>query len=246
MAVEALKGIGLASNEAKVYVTLLQLGSAPVGRITEESGVHRRNVYDALERLMKRGLVGHVTKRGSKHFQAASPTRLLDLLTSKRFMLDEQEKQLRKLLPNMEKMHDTREKEDVSIFWGKEGIVTILNDVIGTGKENLVLGAFVPKKLVPVIRHYHTRRGKAKVPLKMIFNRSDVERGKELSRKPFTEVRYLPRAYESPVTINIYGNKVGLLVWSEHKPMGILMKNNNVCNGFREFFNLLWDVAEKN
>lgn len=244
MAVEALKGIGLASNEAKVYVTLLELGSAPVGKITQESGVHRRNVYDALERLMKRGLVGHVTKGRSKHFQAASPARLLDILSSKRFILDEQEQRLKSLLPNMERMHDTREKEDVSIFWGKEGVITILNDIIATGKENMVLGAFVPKKLLPVIEHYHKRRARAKVPLRMIFNKSDIERGKRLGEKPFTRVRFLPKAYESPVTINIYGDKVGLLVWSESKPMGILMKNGSVCNGFREFFNLLWSVAE--
>ncbi|MEE9406193.1 MAG: helix-turn-helix domain-containing protein [Candidatus Aenigmarchaeota archaeon] len=244
MAVEALKGIGLAGNEAKVYVTLLSLGSAPVGKITQESGVHRRNVYDALERLMKRGLVGHVTKKRAKYFQAANPSRLLDILSSKRFMLDEQEKKLKALLPNMEKMHDTRKKEDVSIFWGREGVVTILNDIIKTGKENLVLGAFVPKNLLAVIKHYHTRRIRAKVPLRMIFNKSDLERGKKLAEKPYTKVRFMPKAYESPITINIYEDKVGLLIWSEHKPMGILMKNNNVGIGFREFFNMLWSVAE--
>jgi len=47
---KVLEELGLAKNEAKVYLNLLRLGSASVGKSTAESGVHRRNVYDSLER----------------------------------------------------------------------------------------------------------------------------------------------------------------------------------------------------
>jgi sugar-specific transcriptional regulator TrmB len=243
MNTKVLEGMGLARNEVKVYTTLLRLGSASVGKITKDSGVHRRNVYDALERLSKKGLAGHITRNRVKFFQAASPHRLMDILMAQRLMLNEQEKRVKNILPELDKIHASRAKEDVSIFWGKVGIVTILEDIIKTGKENLVLGAYVPKKLLPVIESYHRKRQRAKVPLKMIFNKADKARAARLARKPYTEVRLMPRAYMSPITINIYGDKVGLLIWSEERPMGILMKNNNVYVGFREFFNMLWDTA---
>ena len=243
MNVKVLEDMGLAQNEVKVYTTLLRLGSASVGKITKESGVHRRNVYDALERLSKKGLVGNINRNRVKFFQAASPHRLMDIFMAQRLMLNEQEKRLKRILPELDKIHSSREKEDVSIFWGKVGIVTILEDILKTGKENLVLGAYVPKKLLPVIENYHRKRKRLKIPLKMIFNKADKKRAAKLSKKPHTEVRFLPKAYNSPVTINIYGDKVGLLIWSEEKPMGVLMKNNNVYIGFKEFFNMLWDSA---
>ncbi len=243
MKTKVLEDLGLARNEVKVYLTLLRLGSVSVGKITRESGVHRRNVYDALERLSKKGLVGSITRNRVKYFEAASPHRLMDILMSQRLMLNEQEKRLKSIIPDLDCVHISREKEDVSIFWGKAGIRTILEDIVKTGKENCVLGAYVPPKLLSVIENYHRRRIRAKVQLKMIFNRTDKERGRKLSRRPYTEVRYMPKAYQSPITINIYGDKVGLLVWSEENPLGILMKNNNIYVGFREFFNMLWSVT---
>jgi sugar-specific transcriptional regulator TrmB len=242
---EVLEELGLSKNEAKVYLALLGIGSASVGKITKESGVHRRNVYDALERLMKRGLVGDVTKSKVKYFEVANPNRLLDILNKEKESMKKKENGIKSILPELLMLCDTKKQDEyVNVYKGREGIVTILEDVLKTGRENLVLGARVPKELLPVIERYHKQRLKLKVPLKMLFNKADRKRGMRLSKEPNTEVRFLPNAYDSPITANIYGSKVGLLIWSEKNPMGILIQNHNVYVGFKEFFKLIWNVAE--
>lgn len=57
MFTETLQQLGLAKNEARIYQTLLQRGEMAVGEIANKSGVHRRNVYDSLNRLVEKGLV---------------------------------------------------------------------------------------------------------------------------------------------------------------------------------------------
>ena len=46
-----LKEFNLTDNEVKIYLTLLDLGSALAGEITTKTGIHRRNVYDSIDDL---------------------------------------------------------------------------------------------------------------------------------------------------------------------------------------------------
>jgi sugar-specific transcriptional regulator TrmB len=49
-------GLGLTSNQAKVYQTLLRIGSATVIEIAKSSSVRREDVYKVLPALEKMGL----------------------------------------------------------------------------------------------------------------------------------------------------------------------------------------------
>ena len=55
--VEMLRDFGLTTNQAKVYLALVRLGYASVGRIAKESMVRREDVYRILPKLQKMGLV---------------------------------------------------------------------------------------------------------------------------------------------------------------------------------------------
>ena len=59
---DVLEEIGLSKNEAKIYLTLLRLGNVTATDIIKESGVHRSNVYDVLDSLVKKGCVAYIQK----------------------------------------------------------------------------------------------------------------------------------------------------------------------------------------
>ena len=61
-----LSELGLTENESTVYEMLLRDGPSLAGKITQKTGIHRRNVYDCLERLNKKGLVGFVKENNRK------------------------------------------------------------------------------------------------------------------------------------------------------------------------------------
>jgi len=53
--------LGLTSGEARIYLSLLKLGSSKVGSIVKDSRVSYSKVYDVLEGLITKGLVSYVT-----------------------------------------------------------------------------------------------------------------------------------------------------------------------------------------
>ena len=63
---KVLEEIGFSKNEAKIYLVLLRLGMSPISEITEKTGIHRRNVYDSIERLAEKGLVGSIANENKK------------------------------------------------------------------------------------------------------------------------------------------------------------------------------------
>src|SRR3989338_2255413 len=126
---------GLTIMEEKVYLTLLDLGPSLAGLITRKSGIHRRSVYDALERLIQKGLVGYIVKNNRKYFEATDPQRLLDLVKEKEAAVEE-------LLPQLQaKYHKTAEKAETLFYKGKNGLKSVFEDQLATAKEILILGA---------------------------------------------------------------------------------------------------------
>lgn len=223
---------GLTRNEAKVYLTLLEHGSLLAGSIASRSGIHRRSVYDLLERLIEKGLVSYIVEQKRKKYEATNPARLLE-------MMKHAEEDVEKIMSVMqEKFIATKEKQETVFYKGKEGIKTILADQLETGKEILVLGA--SSQAQEIIKYYFHKyddiRVKKRIQIRMIFNQSPP------FKIPLATIRYLPN--NTKTAINMYGNKVAILLWEE-RPLGILINNKEIAESFRVYFEMLWGIARK-
>ena len=95
MNLDILQELGLSITESKVYLALLDLGSGLAGEITKKSQINRTNVYDALERLIEKGLVSYVVSANRKIFEPVNPERLKEIL-------EEKEENLKKILPELQ------------------------------------------------------------------------------------------------------------------------------------------------
>ncbi len=71
----ALRGFGLSSREAKLYLTLIVQGPQDARRVTEGSGLHRATGYRILARLLARGLA-RSDRRWPREYSAV-PLRVL-------------------------------------------------------------------------------------------------------------------------------------------------------------------------
>ena len=246
---EILEKLGLSKNEARVYLALLKLGSASVTDIAKSSGVHRVNTYDALERLMERGLVSAVVKINKKYFEAADPDRILDILKEKETIIEE----TKKILPELELDYKSAAKrQEVHHFKGREGLKSIFEDItttLGKGDEWLVFGSAGKGAIIlpNYLDNWEKRRAKAGIKLKMLFN--DTQQGRarlnELSKLKLTEVGLLPKGLTSPADIYIYKNKISINLWSEDMPLSILVENKEIADSFRSFFNWFWKIATR-
>ncbi len=234
-----LKELNLTEREAKIYLTLLELGSSLASRIAERAAVNRSLAYETLNSLITKGFVGYIIKENRKYFSAAEPGKLLDLL-------QEKERRLREILPKLESIKRPLEEETkVQIFKGREGFKTVMNDMI---KEPTVLYGigYTAKgpEIDPVFfAHWQRRRIRRKIKRKYVITPEIA--GKEAIRAALTEVRILPYEFRLPSSTIIYGNK-SLIFFPEEKGFtGIVIESKGITETNKKFFRVLWEKSKK-
>lgn len=225
--------IGLTKNEGKVYLALLELGPSLAGQISRKTGLHRRNIYDITERLIQKGVIGYIVKNNRRLFEPVSPKRLKEILDEKQQSLDE-------ILPHLNELYEqTKEKQETNFYKGSEGLKTIFQDQLES-KEILILGASNSAfEILPFyFKWYDLARRKKKIKVKIIANKQ--------FNKPIllSEIRYLPEKYTNPLAINIYRDKVAIILWKK-PPLAIVIKNEEIAESYKKYFELIWKSARK-
>ena len=232
-----LQEFGLTKVESKIWTTLLDLGPSLAGHITRKSGVHRRSVYDALERLIQKGLVGYIVKNNRRYFGVSNPDRLLELLKEK-------EDYVKNILPQLkEKYERTFEKSETLFFRGKNGLKTVFEDQLYVKKEMLILGASpLASEILKYYFHwFDKRRIEKKIKVKLLYNES----ARKERKIKLAEIKYLPVGYYNPTAINIYGDRVAIIHWSKENPFVILIRDKEIADGYKSYFNLMWQIAKE-
>lgn len=239
MEIGILQETGLSLTEAKVYLALLDIGSGLAGEITKKSELNRTNVYDALERLITKGLVSYVISANRKVFEPVTPIKLKEILKERENKLDSIMKELE------ERYKSSKTKEEATIFKGKKGIKSIFEDILKEKKELFVYGAENKfAELLPAYqKDWNRDRAKLRISLRIIYNEK-VKKIKIAEKLKLTEMRFLPKDYDFPSTILIYGNKVVTIAWSE-LPVGFMIKSPEVVKSNNNFFKILWKIAKK-
>ncbi len=241
---KVLTEAGLTEKEEEVYLALVTLGSSSATNIIQNTGLHRAVVYDLLERLIEKGLAGHVIQGRKKFFEATSPNRLIGILKEK-------EEKIQTILPHLLELSQFKEHLDVRIYKGKEGIKTVFEDILrAEPKEWLSIGSSGETyNLLPAFLDlFHKSRLKKKIVARglLLATSEAKKRGAALSEMPSTEIRYLPKSFVTPTVMNIYNNNLTLYSVTKDKiPLIILIENAQLVLSFKEYFEWLWKVAQK-
>jgi len=244
---ELLREIGLSLNESKIYESLLKIGEASVQEISLKSKVHRRNVYDSISKLIEKGLASEVFVKGEKNFKAINPRRLLEIIKEK-------EEKVNKALPEMQKKYESvEEKEEAYFHRGIEGFKNYLNDILKTKETVYFIGAKA-FWLDPRLQHFLTRfeRERKKLGIKFmhLFDYEVKEQKPEILKLVGKPYRFMPKQYSSPTAVDIFGDYVvtfvgvqpGLL---QEDSIQFVLKSRRLADGYRKFFNFMWDNCPK-
>jgi sugar-specific transcriptional regulator TrmB len=236
MSREELKQIGLCDKEAEIYLLLLRLEEALASEIAEKSRISRPHIYDTLAKLIEKGLASYVIKNNKKYFRPASPLKLLDYLKEK-------EDSIKDIIPNLLKLAEPGAKRPViEVFEGKEGIKTVLNDALKENKEWLSLGSTgkVTGILPYFIEKFHKQRIKQKMPLRVLFNDDPCgrKRAADFAEMPCTKIKFMEK--RGPATTYIYSDKVVIILWHKEKLVAIMIKDKEISNSFRSYFEDIW------
>ncbi len=241
-----LTRIGMTSNEIKVYLLLLEMGTVPAGEIIKKSELHRTCVYDVLERLLEKGLISYVVTSNVKYFEAIDPHQFLSYIDQKTDELEDYRKEIQTIIPELESRRKlSKGEQEATIFKGKRGIKSLFEDIIRQKKTLHVYGATGKfKELFPIYYfHFHNRRTRARINIKMIYIEGVRKHKRERELKLF-EARYIPDEHITPATTLIYGDKVIIIVWGD-QPVATQIRSEKVAQSYMVNFNLLWNMAKK-
>ena len=250
MDTKSLERIGLTQGEIKVYIALLKISPSTVGNIIKGSQVSSSKVYDILDRLNKKGLVGVISKNNTKLFEAKNPDRIKEFIELRERELRENKKEVEKALPELQSLYKNREStQEAEILQGTNGIKTFTEMIISKlekGDTFYILGA--PREstelLGPYFKEWHDRRAKKGIKCKIIYNKESEERAKKIGKLPLTETRIMQSGIITPAIIDIGKDYVATLVFGD-RPLVFVIKNKKVSESYLTYFELLWKVAKK-
>ena len=237
---QELRAFGLTDKEIKVYLACLQLGTALVNEISKKAGTHRTYTYEVLKSLKEKGIVSYVIKSGKQYFEVARPEKLLSILK-------EREERIRSILGDLNEVYKSAvEKPKIEVYEGKDGLKTILDDILAFKGELITYGS--TEKLVKILQFYFPSfirlRIKRRIPVRVLTERSpEAVAIHKADKREFREMRFITEGL-FPSTVYIYGNKVAILSL-EKEIIGLLIEDMNIAATQRFIFELLWKHAKK-
>lgn len=226
-----LEKFGLSINEAKVYLACLELGLSKVNDISKKAGIIRETTYGIIDSLIQKGLIGYVIKSGIKHFEAASPTKL-------KHILKEKQENINKIMPELKEIEKSKAKKPrVNFYEGKQGIKTIMEDLLTSKTEILTLAS--NKNLKSILKFYFPNFIKKRVKVGI---KTKLLTDEKVLTKKLIEYKYLPKEFKFETANYIYDNKVAMISLNKKEPIGIIIKDKGIFETQKNYFNLLWSL----
>lgn len=242
---KALESFGLTKNEVEVYTKLLSLGPSKVQDVVKQLKLPRTTVYNTLNLLKNKGLVSFTIQNNVQTFESVDPEKFLELL-------EEKQNSIELVIPQLLQLKKTlKNKPDVEVYIGLEGLKTIMNDSIkeknseifaigGSGKSRVEI-------LPTFVAIWHQKRQKNNVKINLIYHDTKLARDRvDKYQEDFklSEVRFLSSNFVSPIVTFIYKNKISLASWSSN-PFGIIIKDEEIAKNYLEHFKTIWKNSKK-
>ncbi|MEI7960798.1 MAG: helix-turn-helix domain-containing protein [archaeon] len=237
-----LEEFGLDNKESELYLIMLKSGHATVAELSKKTNILRQTVYDVLDKMISKGIVGHSISDKTKVFYAIDPKVLLQMIENKKKLFLEAMPEFNELALR------SKEMQNVKTFVGYKGLKSIWDDMLVVGKDTyfiidyddfgklfkeLFIQNFIAKRIEKGFWHHVIFTSKA---TPQVYEKSEPER--------LRDVRYLTSLKGFKATIFFYGEKMGFFTTGE-VPTAILIENKEAVASIKTIFKLLWEQSSK-
>jgi len=241
---KTLKELGLTDNEIKIYLFLLKREDSTTGPIIKETNIANSRVYESLNSLITKGLATYNIHKDGKHFQAVNPKILL-----------EKQKELKEkiefLIPQLSLLKKSEKDETtMAIYEGFEGFKTAFKKIINDCPKNCEINimGFPESERLESLRNFlanmNLKSASKKQKLKILLEESTKSTlGKDREKEKYTQVKYMPKGYISPVAVDIFEDYIYFFLWEE-KPYVFMIKNKKIAEAFKTYHSFLWKLAK--
>lgn len=239
---EMLSLLGLKEKDMQIYQSLLALGSAPLRRVAQETGLNRGTTYDALKRLMDTGLVTFVDAKAHRYFTAEDPNKLRGLVTRRELDLQKAREKLDSAIPALHGLIGQSEfRPSVRYYEGKGGVRDILEDVLAQSKATrektyrVYSSSGIRDLILSAWPRFSAKRKKDGVRVKSIAIGAG---GKTVG---LDERKWLTQKESAPTYIFMYANKTAYVSLDNRKRLfGVILDDKALAKTQQLIFDSLW------
>ena len=213
------------------------------------ASIHRRNVYDAIERLIDKGLVFQIFSPSENSYNAVDPDKLLELMREK-------EDALNKVLPEMKKTFGERiAPEEAYIYRGYEGQKNIWRDILRVGQDSYFIGAkaaWFDPHLDSARDAFFREANRKKINFIQLFDREvkDIIPNFPAHFPGKLKYRFLPKEYSTNSGLGIFGDYIvtysGLSV--KKTPANVVIfviHSKDLAESYRKWFWYMWEESQE-
>ena len=239
--------LGLSKNEGKIYETLLEEGEASVSTIAKKANIHRRNVYDSIQRLIEKGLVFEIIQSAESRYQAVDPNKLME-------MIQEKEQLLAKIMPQLQETYSkTPHKNEVYIYRGPEGWKNYMRDMMRIADEAYFIGAkgaWLDARVQNFFPQFIKETQKKKMKFYHLFDHEVKTQCPQILPFVGGNYKFFPKGYSAPAAVDIFGDHVNILSgiqiggFVEEFSFTVIV-NQQIADAFRIWFKFMYDFCPK-
>ncbi len=244
--IEALLGIGLSENEARVYLGSLSLGPATVLKIASTAEVKRTTVYPVIDSLKHKGLMRTVPRGLKRLFVAEDPGKL-DVLA-----LNMREK-LKNTLPAFQALYNLGGNEgSIKYFEGLEGIKSIYRELLKEMQPGDYYCVISEEKEwlradQQFFEEFRKERGRISqslgISIRLLLQDSpEAKKVKKYEKNYNEKVKTLPVA--TNLTTNLIVTPRKTIIHQLIPPISaIVIESKSIIQMHKEMFEIAWKVA---
>jgi len=250
---QTLIDLGLTLLQAKLYLVLVQIGTANVRTISQVSKVARPDVYRTLYKLQELGLIEKVVDKTAK-FNAIPPDSALTILVHRRTMkceeLKSKIKYLRTKLKNRNNINSYRNESNFVIIPSQEALIKTLQKSIENTQKSICVATSYKRlkyacyRLSGVLEKAWTRGVMGRAIIEET-GKKQMETIQACWRSPSAEIRCLRVV---PKTVMAMYDKKEVFIFinpeADLKDSPALWSNDGSLVGIAEhYFEAMWNKA---
>lgn len=243
-----LQDLDLTQNEARIYETLLKNGTSSVPDISQASGIHRRNIHDALRRLIDKWYVLEIVRYKDSLYEAVNP----EIFHAH---LDEKMQTLQWVLPHMMDIFWKSKKTENELFiyrWA-EWWKNYMQDIIRTREDFYCIGGkggWLDQRLKNFFPQFQKQLTKNDIKMWHLFDDAVREECPEITQLVWPNYRFLPPEADSQCSVDIFGDRVNITSnlnpgWFEEDFSFTVIVNKQIAEAFRSWFQVMWSQGKK-
>ncbi len=240
---EQLNTLGLNGRQAKVYLALLQLGSAGAIEIAKTTGLKHPTVYDVLDVLKEKRLISESFAGGRKLFSAEDPERL-------RWVEEARSRTLLALLPDLQALYRGGESRPrVRFYEGDKGLQIVDEELLEVkSKEYFYFGSV--REMMRSSSENHLAEYYRKRIERGIWSNAIRVRGPEDTfdymqhgEQHLRRIRYLPEPiFEDAAGLYLYDERIAVLSALKEN-YAMIIESRELSILLRHIWRYIWAIA---